>query len=185
MLNRLGIYYGKLRSRLAYSWRFGHFGRGSWMRRPIALINPRQIRIGQYCFIRDGARLEVVNRPGLPGGNLSIGDRVSIEQHVHIVACDNVVIEDEVCFAPRCTIVDTTHPVGNPGSGNRASAIDLSPARILIKKRAFLGTNVVVLPNVTIGENSIIGANSVVTSDIPDNCIAVGAPARVIRTFGD
>ena len=48
---------------------------------------------------------------------------------------------------------------------------------------AWLGQGVVVLPGVTIGARSVIGANSVVTSDIPERCIAVGAPAKVIRTL--
>jgi acetyltransferase-like isoleucine patch superfamily enzyme len=47
----------------------------------------------------------------------------------------------------------------------------------------FLGVNVVVLPNVSIGDNSIIGAGSVVTQSIPANSIAVGAPAKVIKTL--
>ena len=38
-------------------------------------------------------------------------------------------------------------------------------------------------PGVTIGKNSVIGANSVVTKDIPDYCVAVGAPAKVIKKY--
>lgn len=181
MINRASTYWWKLCSSLYYRFRFGRLGRGSWLRRPIAIINGRQIEIGEDCFIRDGARLEVVNRPGLPGGKLRIGNRVSIEQGAHIIACDDVVIEDDVCITPRCTIVDTTHSVGEATDGNRASVVDRGRAFVRIRRRAFLGANVVVLPNVTIGENSIIGANSVVTTDIPDDCVAVGAPARVVR----
>jgi sugar O-acyltransferase (sialic acid O-acetyltransferase NeuD family) len=46
---------------------------------------------------------------------------------------------------------------------------------------SFIGSNSVILPGVNIGENTIIGAGSVVTTDIPDNCLAVGIPAKVIR----
>lgn len=45
----------------------------------------------------------------------------------------------------------------------------------------FIGTNSVVLPNVKIGKNVIIGAGSVVTKDIPDNCMALGIPAKVMK----
>lgn len=45
------------------------------------------------------------------------------------------------------------------------------------------GANVTICPSVTIGENSVIGAGSVVTKDIPDNAVAVGNPARVIKTI--
>lgn len=183
MLTRLGIYYWKLRSRLLTKFRFGHFGRGSWIRRPIAIINGANISIGDDCFIRDGARLEIVNRPGLPTGKLVIGNRVSIEQNAHIIACDEVIIEDDVLIAPRCAIVDTTHPVESSDSSNRSGQIDTARSSVHIGRRVFLGINVVVLPNVTIGENTVVGANSVVTHDLPANCVAVGSPAKVIRRF--
>jgi sugar O-acyltransferase (sialic acid O-acetyltransferase NeuD family) len=46
-----------------------------------------------------------------------------------------------------------------------------------------IGTNATVLPKINIGNNVIIGAGAVVTKDIPDNCLAVGVPAQVIKTF--
>ena len=52
---------------------------------------------------------------------------------------------------------------------------------IVIKKNAWIGARVNILPGVTIGENAIIGTGSIVTKDVPDNCIAVGNPAKVIR----
>ena len=47
----------------------------------------------------------------------------------------------------------------------------------------WVGDNVVILPDVTIGNGCVIGSNAVVTKDIPDNCIAVGIPAKVIKRF--
>ena len=173
----------KVWSVLIYKRRFEALGSRSWVRRPLLLKGARSISIGDGCFIRDGASLEVISRPGLAPGKLIIGNNVTMEQGVHIVACGSVIIDDEVCFAPRCTVVDTTHPVGHVVDGNRARQLSNGPASIHIGRRVFLGTNVVVLPNVSIGENSIIGANSVVTHDIPANCIAVGAPARVIKSI--
>ena len=49
----------------------------------------------------------------------------------------------------------------------------------------WLGANVVVLPDVTIGENSVIGAGSIVTKDIPANCIAFGSPCKVYREINE
>ncbi len=51
-----------------------------------------------------------------------------------------------------------------------------------IGKSCFIGINVIVLPGLTIGDNVIVGSGSVVTKDIPSNSIAVGNPARVIKT---
>lgn len=45
----------------------------------------------------------------------------------------------------------------------------------------FIGTNAVILPKVSIGNNVIIGAGSVVTKDVPNNCTAVGIPAKIIK----
>lgn len=141
--------------------------------------NPQGISIGSDVFIRDGARLEVIDRPGLPAGRIEIGDGVSIEQGVHIAACDSIVIGDHVGMSAHCTIIDTHHPEG--AEENRVWGVSNERSSVRIGRRAFLGVGVVVLPNVTIGENSIIGANSVVSRDIPANVVAVGAPARPIR----
>jgi acetyltransferase-like isoleucine patch superfamily enzyme len=54
---------------------------------------------------------------------------------------------------------------------------------VAIGRNSWLGQNAVVLPGVTIGEHCVIGANSVVNRSIPDFSIAVGTPARVVKTF--
>ena len=55
--------------------------------------------------------------------------------------------------------------------------------RITIGNDVWLGAGVIVLPGITIGECSVIGAGAVVTKDIPPYSIAVGNPARVIKTI--
>lgn len=52
-----------------------------------------------------------------------------------------------------------------------------------IKDGAHIGIGAIIMPGVTIGKGAIIGAGSVVTRDIPDYCVAVGAPAKVIKSF--
>jgi acetyltransferase-like isoleucine patch superfamily enzyme len=173
----------RARSRVAYEWRFGSVGDGTWIGRPLLLANVGQATLGNHTFIRDGARVEVVNRPGLPPGSLTIGNEVGIEQGVHIVAAESVVIEDQVTLAPRVMILDCSHPVGSDADGPRHASLSPDSSPVLIQRRAFLGANVVVLPGTTIGRNSIVGANSVVTTDIPPDCVAVGAPAKVVRRF--
>lgn len=54
---------------------------------------------------------------------------------------------------------------------------------VLIKEGAWIGAHAIVLPGVCIGRYAIVGAGSVVTKDIPDYGVAVGNPARVIRTL--
>lgn len=58
----------------------------------------------------------------------------------------------------------------------------LMPERpVTIGDGSWLGHGTVVLPGASIGRHVVVGANSVVTGDLPDNCVAAGAPARVIR----
>lgn len=56
---------------------------------------------------------------------------------------------------------------------------------IIIEDNVYIGYDVIILPGVTIGKNSIIGAKSVVTKSIPPNSVAVGIPARVIKSTND
>lgn len=58
-----------------------------------------------------------------------------------------------------------------------------SNKEVVISDNVWIGDNVTVLPIVHIGKGCVIGANSVVTKDIPDNCIAVGIPAKVIKNL--
>jgi len=53
---------------------------------------------------------------------------------------------------------------------------------IVVGNDVYIGNNVIILPGVTIGNNVVIGAGAVVTKDIPDNSVAAGVPARVIKT---
>lgn len=56
---------------------------------------------------------------------------------------------------------------------------------ITVGNDVYIGNNVIILPGVTIGNNVVIGAGAVVSKDIPDNSVAVGVPARVIKTAND
>lgn len=64
--------------------------------------------------------------------------------------------------------------------------VELSPGvhisgNCAIGDYSVFGTNATILPNITIGKNVIIGAGSVVTKDIPDNCLVVGIPGKIIK----
>lgn len=183
--SKLSHLYWRAKSRLYYAPQFAEFGRGSVIRKPMMIANPGGIHIGRNVFIRDGARLEVVDRPGEPGGILRIGDGVDIEQNVHIVAAGEVVIGEDACVTAGCSIVDAAHPVGEPSQGNRAAVLDGGATAVTIGRRVFIGVGSVVLPGVSIGDNAMIGAGSVVTRDVPANVTAIGAPAQVLRPHAE
>jgi acetyltransferase-like isoleucine patch superfamily enzyme len=184
-LHALSTQYYKLKALLIYRLAFKEFGAGSYIRRPLLILNPSYIRIGKRVGIRDGARLEVVcdaKREPL----MQIGDGTSIEQGVHIVCHHRVAIGHDVTISANCCILDVTHPYENvldPAKiGNRLQDDD---AFVEIGGGSLIGFGCVVLPNVRIGEYVVIGANSVVTSSIPSFSVAVGNPARVVKQFDE
>lgn len=111
------------------------------------------------------------------GCNVHVGDHFYANFNLVIVDDIDVYIGDNVMFAPNVTISVTGHPV-HPDLRPHG---DQFSAPVHIGDRVWIGSNVVILPGVTIGENSVIGAGSVVTKDIPPNVVAVGAPCRVLR----
>jgi acetyltransferase-like isoleucine patch superfamily enzyme len=114
---------------------------------------------------------------------ITIGNNVSIQKDCHIGAINKIVLGNNVLLASKVYISDHSHGEVN------VEAIKLPPSQrklyskgpVIIEDNVWLGEGVVVLPNVTIGKNSIIGANAVVTKSIPENSVAGGNPARVIR----
>ena len=81
----------------------------------------------------------------------------------------------------RDSIYTAGHPVHYiPRNTGYEYGIDIT-----IGDNVWIGGNVVITPGVKVGNGVVIGAGSVVTKDIPDNCIAAGNPARVIREITD
>lgn len=124
-------------------------------------------------------------------GKITLGEYSKMGNSV-ITCVNSVEIGDETAIADGVTISDhNQHPI-NPedrrymrhtphGSKERAPMYSAN-APIKIGKNVWIGSNVRVCKGVTIGDNSVIGANSVVTKDIPANCVAVGNPAKVVKT---
>ena len=59
----------------------------------------------------------------------------------------------------------------------------LKESKVIIKDGAHVGVGAIIMPGVIIGKGAVIGAGAVVTKEIPDYSVAVGAPAKVIKTF--
>jgi maltose O-acetyltransferase len=81
-------------------------------------------------------------------------------------------------FAEYVTIRDQDHAMDSTEGQGR---VGFTSSPIVIGDNVWLGAKVTVTQGVTIGNNVVVGANSVVTRDLPDNCVALGAPARVVR----
>ena len=115
-----------------------------------------ELKLTKYSWL-------VQHRKGFKLGRLT-----DIGAFTYINAKNGVVIEEGVQIGSHCSIYSV-------------STIDAKEGKVHIKKNACLGTHSAVMPGVTIGENSIVGAFSFVKDDIPDNCLAYGVPAKVIK----
>jgi acetyltransferase-like isoleucine patch superfamily enzyme len=114
------------------------------------------------------------------GGQISIGYDTSIHPFCHIYSyIAPITIGAGVMLAPNCALYSYDHglSLGQPIRKQPFS----TKGEIVIGDEAWLGFGTIVLSGVKIGNGAAIGAGSVVTDDIPDNAIAFGNPAKVIR----
>ncbi len=111
--------------------------------------------------------------------NAFVGKNCKISSHTFI--CEGVHIGDNVFVGHNVTFINDKYPRSTNEDGTMQGEADWGVAETFVKKGASIGSSSTILCGVTIGENSIIGAGSVVTKDVPDNVIAAGVPARVLR----
>jgi acetyltransferase-like isoleucine patch superfamily enzyme len=165
--------------------RFGAFGAKSVICFPVAaLFGERYIRIGEGSVVGPFSTLSAGVEPDQVLDHspvIRIGDRCVIGKGSAIVGHAGVEIGDDVWTGPHVYITDANHgyedvtmPIGVQFAANE-------PVRI--GAGSWLGTGVVVLPGTTIGRHVVVGAGAVVADDLPDNTVAVGNPARVVRRF--
>lgn len=109
------------------------------------------------------------------GKNITLGKNVFINHACSILDLGKVTIEDEVMIAPRVNITSENHPV------SVADRKTLVSGEVVIKKNAWIGAGVSILPGVTIGENAVVAAGAVVTKDVPANSVVAGVPAKVVK----
>lgn len=111
------------------------------------------------------------------GSNITLGTNVFFNFNCVILDVAPVKIGDYVLFGPSVQVFTATHPLS---AAERRRGLE-SGKPIEIGPDVWVGGGTVICPGVTIGARSIIGAGSVVTSDIPEDVIAVGNPCRVMR----
>ena len=109
-----------------------------------------------------------------------IGARCKIQSHSFI--CEGVTIEDEVFIGHNVNFLNDRYPAATTQDGRMKKDSDWQLERTTVKRRAAIGSAVVILPGVTIGEAAIVGAGAVVTKDVPAGATVVGNPARIVRS---
>lgn len=113
--------------------------------------------------------------------HLSIGEGSIIGHFNHIFATGEIEIGKNVLTADKVYISDNQHNFSNINIPILSQSIVQLP-KVKIGDGSWIGENVCIM-GVSIGKNCVIGANSVVTKDIPDYCVAVGSPAKIIKKY--
>lgn len=142
---------------------------------------PGGITIGAESMVMKNAILHVYNFRNLPHSHITIGRRSLIGESCILRGQGGITIGDDVYLGTLVQILavnhvfsDTTRPI---------SAQGITAQGISIGDGSWIGSGAIILDGVRIGKNVVIGAGAVVTKDIPDYCIAVGNPARVVRNL--
>jgi acetyltransferase-like isoleucine patch superfamily enzyme len=148
-----------------------------WMRSIEIPRNFSDIEIESNCALDRGVLLLCSGEP-LPHPKIHIGASTYINRSTHLDATLSLRIGQHCGIGPGCYITDHDHgidinlpPLEQPMTSKPTN----------IEDWVWIGANVSVLKGVTIGRGAVIGAGSVVTHNIPENAIAVGVPARVIK----
>jgi acetyltransferase-like isoleucine patch superfamily enzyme len=167
--------------------RFGAFGAGSVICfPPTALVNERYIRIGAGTMIGPQVSLSAGMVPGqqcISDPVVRIGDRCLIGRGSGIVGHLSIEIGDDVWTGHHVYITDQNHGYEDVTLPISRQAQPERP--VVVGDGSWLGHGTVVLPGANIGRHVVVAAGSVVTGDLPDFCVAAGAPARPIRRLDE
>jgi acetyltransferase-like isoleucine patch superfamily enzyme len=136
------------------------------------IVNSANVRIGRGCLIKEAVYL----RAG-PEGRITLGDRVAINAHTRIYGHGGVDIGEDSQLGPGVTITTTDH--------DWANNLEARFVPVTLGKFVWIGANVTILPGVEIGDHSVVGAGAVVSKSIPPRSVAVGVPAKVIKSVDD
>lgn len=139
-----------------------------------ALPRRGSIRTGVECVLSQG----VIIHPH--GGAVRLGAHVFLGPSTVIYGHGGVEIGDDTLVSMHCRILSSNHTVPAPGTPIRSQPDLPRPTRI--GSDVWLGAGVTVLGGVTIGDGCVVGAGAVVAHDLPPHSIALGVPARVVRS---
>jgi acetyltransferase-like isoleucine patch superfamily enzyme len=109
------------------------------------------------------------------GKNIRVGRNVFINHACEFMDRGGITVEDDVLIGPKVNLITISHPL-DPSTRRSTYC-----APIVIKKGAWLGAAVSVMPGVTIGENAVVASNAVVSRDVPDNAVVAGVPAQIVK----
>ncbi|MEL7318094.1 MAG: acyltransferase [Pseudomonadota bacterium] len=152
----------------------------------VRIVRPLRIFGARYCHFEDDAVLQfgayiAALKEHEEAPLLKIGARTMIGNHAHIVATRRVEFGRSVLTADRLFVADNRHTFEDPSTPIRDQGLTVL-AQVMIGDGSWIGENVCIC-GASIGAHCVIAANSVVNRDIPDRCVAAGAPARIVKRY--
>ena len=160
-----------------YNWIVGRIDfykrrlRFHWMTKQMHLVDPAHDKRPKYwkkCGVKTTGRF-----------------RVGYGVYFDAINADKITIEDGVWIASECLFLCHRRIIDNYKVGDDYNALSYKIEPITLKKGCCIGMRSIIMPGVTIGEGAIVGIGSLVTKDIPPYSLAVGSPAKVVKTFPD
>ena len=177
-------HYGAIGPRHRRARDFGHFGDGSMIGFPTAVVfGEGRISIGDgtsigpYASMSAGMPIHAEAR-GEP--IIVIGDRCTLGKGIGIVGHDRIDIGDDIWTGHYCYISDQNHGYENLDEPIGTQMWHNDP--VSIGSGSWLGHGAIVLPGARVGRHTVIAAGAVVTKGVyPDNCVLAGVPARIVK----
>ncbi|MFQ9316900.1 acyltransferase [Dysgonomonas mossii] len=157
---------------------FAQFGKNVFIFDP-QVWNPQHIHLGSNLWIGDKVWLAVSSNRS--DSKLVIKDKVRIGRFSEIYALQSIILENGVVAAENVYISDNTHAYNDINRFIRDQEIEYT-GEVVIGSGTWIGRNVCII-SCTIGKNCIIGAYSFVKQNIPDYCVVVGNPARIVKRY--
>jgi acetyltransferase-like isoleucine patch superfamily enzyme len=158
-----------------------NISRHSFIARNVQILGIKHVVVGKHCVIGENTTFTVNDRSSKTI-SLIIGDNTYIGRNNFFTVGKSIEIGEYCVFGNNCSFLCSDHIFTTPLTPYRLSGAT-NDKKIKIGVNCWLGINVSVVGNVSIGHGSIIGANTVVTKDIPSFCMAVGSPSRIIKRF--
>jgi acetyltransferase-like isoleucine patch superfamily enzyme len=131
------------------------------------------LALGRWSWVGQGTKIRVHE------GRVSIGAKTVLGQECTISAYQRIELGRECIVADRVMLIDFDHGVVEVERPIRLQGIYKRDVRV--GHNAWIGYGACILRGVSIGDNCVIGTSAVVTTSLPDNAVAAGIPARVIR----
>lgn len=180
-IRRLFFFCLRIIQRLRWKFLLAEFGKKTYIFSPLRIDGPENISVGSKVYVGYKTWLAALPLTGEKQCSLIIKDDCAIGNFNHIYCTKQIILEKGVLTADKVYISDNLHGYEDIHTYIKEQSI-IQNRTVVIGEGSWLGENVCVL-GAKIGKHCVLGSNSVVTKDIPDYCVAVGIPAKIIKRY--